>query len=251
MDGLIDIEILNEQDNSKRTIKFTRFGTYYELAEKIESEGIEIPEYFDLIITNGDKLKPSETEKIDFIDKRKIKIRDVTENESTIDFKNIECGKVVNLQVKNLGEKWRKITRGINLFGKCENEKCEAYNCEVIQMIKDLEFDATKNNGTLECPMCGCKSKLSNIGFYNCYYNFSGTKYDEEKEEIKKFGIYIPYFSDSVISDDNKVKVNDKYYKVFKTQIGKLSYFDENSDTVQFIRLIFQVKNFEKVRKMR
>ena len=131
MDGLIDIEILNEQDNSKRTIKFTRFGTYYELAEKIESEGIEIPEYFDLIITTGDTLKPSETDKIDFIDKRKIKIRDVTENESTIDFKNIECGKVVNLQVKNLGEKWRRITRGINLFGKCENEKCEAYNCEV------------------------------------------------------------------------------------------------------------------------
>ena len=39
---------------------------------------------------------------------------------------------IVNLQVKNLGAKWRRIIRGINLFDKCENEKCEAYNFEVI-----------------------------------------------------------------------------------------------------------------------
>ena len=44
---------------------------------------------------------------------------------------------IVNLQVKNLGAKWRRIIRGINLFGKCENEKCEAYIFEVIQMIKE------------------------------------------------------------------------------------------------------------------
>ena len=69
----------------------------------------------------------------------------------------------------------------------------------------------------MECPMCGCKSKVRNIGFYNYYYNFYGTKYDEEKDELKKFGIYIPDFSNSVISEDNMVKVKDKYYKVFKT----------------------------------
>ena len=44
---------------------------------------------------------------------------------------------IVNLQVKNLGAKWRRIIRGINLFDKCENEKCEAYNFEVIQTIKE------------------------------------------------------------------------------------------------------------------
>ena len=59
--------------------------------EKIEYEGIQLPEYFDLIIVNEDKIKPSEREIIDFIDKRKIKIRDLTENECRMDFKNVEC----------------------------------------------------------------------------------------------------------------------------------------------------------------
>ena len=39
----------------------------------------------------------------------------------------------------------------------------------------------------------------------------------EEKDEPKKFGIYIPDFFNSVICEDNMVKVKDKYYKVFKT----------------------------------
>ena len=62
------------------------------------------------------------------------------ENEATLDFKDIECGKRININVKKKGLKWRQITRGINLFGKCTNEKCEAYKLEVIQMIKSPEL---------------------------------------------------------------------------------------------------------------
>jgi hypothetical protein len=250
MDRLIDIEIINEQDYSKKKIKFKRFGTYYELAEQIQYEGINLPEYFDLIIANGDKLKPSDTEILDFKDIPTIKVRDVTENESTsIDFNNVECGKLINIEVRRKGDKWRTVTKGINLFGECKNEKCEAYKLEVVQMIKDSVFDATINNGFMECPMCGCKCKLDNIGFYNCYYNFYGSKFDEETDEIKKFGINIPDFSNADISEDNMVNVNGKDYKVFKTKIGNASYFDGNSGKVKYIKLVFQVKKFGRSKK--
>jgi len=246
MNELVDIEIINEEDNENYIMIFQRFGTYYELAEEIQNKGIYLPEYFDFIQSNGEILKPSESNIIDFKDIKIIKIRDLSQNESSsIDFKDIECGKRININVKKKGLKWRQITRGINLFGKCTNEKCEAYKLEVIQMIKSPEYDATKNNGLMECPICGNKIKMDNIGFYNCYYNFCGTKFDDETEDLKKIGIYIKDFSNAFISNDNMVKVNGKQYKVFKTQVGKLCYFDDKNDNVKYIKLIFQVKYYK------
>ena len=71
----------------------------------------------------------------------------------------------------------------------------------------------------MECPMCECNCKFNNIGFYNYFY---GSIFDDETDEIKKFGICIPDFSNIDISEDNIVNVNGKNFKVFKKQIGIL-----------------------------
>ena len=46
---------------------------------------------------------------------------------------------------------------------------------EVIEMIKENEFDICKIQGIMHCPMCNCPVKVGTIGFYNCYYNFYGS----------------------------------------------------------------------------
>ena len=69
------------------------------------------------------------------------------------------------------GPKYLTITKGINLFGNCENKSCVTYNKEVIERIYDNEFDMIKQQGTMKCPMCNCLCKVNTVGFYNFYYN--------------------------------------------------------------------------------
>ena len=40
------------------------------------------------------------------------------------------------------------------------------------------------------------------------------------------------------------VKVNGKQYKVFKTQVGKLCYFDDKNDNVKYIKFNFSGKSY-------
>ena len=85
--------------------------------------------------------------------------------------------------------KWRVCTRGINLIGICQNEKCEAKKQKVVvQMPGETEFDFIEEKELL-CPMCKKPlERTSNVIFYKCKFKFKGLKYnfEEDKEEEKK-----------------------------------------------------------------
>lgn len=70
---------------------------------------------------------------------------------------------------------YRRVRAGLNLSGKCKNEKCEAFNKEV-WIIKGMgEFDIEKESQTSLCPACKIiVPDADNAGFYNCFYDVDG-----------------------------------------------------------------------------
>ena len=259
---MVKLEIIEEESNEKQFINFKSEGTFYELAKQIKnSTNFTIPKYFYLI-TDGDKLKTQG--KIKFYENQKIKIRDVESLEGfAINFNDITCGNILYIPVSSevperkevsngmdlipqLSEvpKWREVCNGINLFGRCEIENCVAYDKEIVAKIDDDNYDLCKNNGQMNCPMCNSKCESKTVGFYNCYYNYYGVKYDENKDKTEKFGVEIPNLSKSVINNNDTVIVNGKAIKINKTEFGNASYFSPDNGVVQFIKLVFQVKKY-------
>ena len=49
-----------------------------------------------------------------------------------MNFADVEKVLVQNLTFSNKASSWRKIGKGLNLFGLCQNPNCEAFNKEVI-----------------------------------------------------------------------------------------------------------------------
>lgn len=102
----------------------------------------------------------------------------------------------------------------------------------------------TKQQGIMNCPMCNCLCKSNNVGFYNCYYNIFGTKFDEKTDDIEKFGTKIPNLNKAVIKGD-KVVIDGQNYEMQKTENNKFSFFNEaSSGKSTFVKLIFQVIKF-------
>ena len=241
---MVNLLIIEKETGKKKYINFKSEGTFYELALKIKNENFNLPQYFYLI-TDGEKL--STKGKIKFYENQKIKIRDPEslENIRAVYFNDVTCGNINLIPVSNDNDipNWREVCKGINLIGVCENKNCKAYNQEVYAKIHDENYNITKNNGLMECPICNTKCLSKNIAFYNCYYNCYGKKYDGVK--IECFGDKIPDFSNAVINNNDCVNVNGKEIKVNKTELGNASYFSTDNDHVKYIKLIFQVKKFE------
>ena len=223
---MVNLIIIDEDSGNERNISFNSEGTFYELAQAIKDSGMEFPEFFNLL-TNGAKLEASETKKISFTENQKIKIR-----------------KVSLLKVGSVGTKYLRVIKGINLFGECENEKCEAYKKKVIQKIKENEYDMTKNQGTMKCPICNSLCMASTVGFYDCFYNIYGTKFDESNDDIEKFGTKIPDLEDATITGDNTIIINGQKIEIKKTEKGNVTYFNEATGKTKFLKLIFQVKKW-------
>ena len=242
---MVNLIIIDEDSGNERNISFNSEGTFYELAQAIKDSGMEFPEFFNLL-TNGAKLEASETKKISFTENQKIKIRDVSslENFGSIDFVDVTLGKVSLIKVGYEGPKYLRVIKGINIFGVCENEKCEAYKKKVIQKIKENEYDMTKNQGTMNCPICNSLCLASTVGFYDCFYNIYGTKFDEKNDEIEKFGTKIPDLEDATITGDNTIIINGQKIEIKKTEKGNVSYFNEATGKTKFLKLIFQVKKW-------
>ena len=85
----------------------------------------------------------------------------------------------------DLSKKWREIYKGLNIFGICQNNKCEVKGKEVIYKIKlkkeGLCFNINEERENIKCPMCGTKFKKKTCGFWKCEYQFVGVYYDYEK----------------------------------------------------------------------
>ena len=58
-------------------------------------------------------------------------------------FTDVSQMKTINLEVSNIGPSYRKVDKGINIFGKCNCQSCEAglYNKQVIVPIESNRFD--------------------------------------------------------------------------------------------------------------
>ena len=139
---------------------------------------------------------------------------------------------------------YRYICQGINLYGICVNKTCKAYSQEVIQMINDNELNFIKKNGMMNCPLCNGPCVVKTVGFYKCYFNIYGNKFNEEKDEIEKLGDEIKDFWKQDINIDNTVLVNGKKVDVNKTDEDSVSKFSEHNSKETFIKLVFQVKKF-------
>ena len=94
------------------------------------------------------------------------------------------------------GNKWRYVTPGLNMEGKCMNEKCDFYKkTNVIFQVGLGKKEIGKLTCKSECP--GCKQKLRNVSnmiFSECKYSYEGTinmdpeNEDAEHKEVKKSG---------------------------------------------------------------
>lgn len=74
-----------------------------------------------------------------------------------------------------LGEPWHKVTRGLNLKGICENEKCDAFDKKVWINLGLQPFTQGSLLRGFKCPCCdGNIEKIINVGFYNCKYTIEG-----------------------------------------------------------------------------
>ena len=79
------------------------------------------------------------------------------------------------------------VKKGLNLFGFCQNKKCQAYKKEVcspfgfgtFDLIKDLDAN---NKKCPKCPACEyLLLKLESAGFLKCKYKYVGKKYEKGK----------------------------------------------------------------------
>ena len=97
----------------------------------------------------------------------------------------------------------------------------------------------------MNCPLCNDPCTVKNVGFYKCYFNIYGDKFNEEKDEVEKFGVEIKDFWKQDINIDNTVLVNGKKIQVNKTDEDSVSKFNEyDYERNVFLKLVFQIKKF-------
>ena len=109
-------------------------------------------------------------------------------------------------------------------------------------MIKENNYSLIENNGIMKYPVCNNNVKSKIVGFFNCYFNYYGIKYDENKEEAVKFGVEIPNFDKCIINDDNTVIVNGKKIYFEKTPKNITNYFYESDNgNVHFLYVVIMI----------
>ena len=79
------------------------------------------------------------------------------------------------------------VKNGINIFGFCLNQDCQAYKKEVCSPFGYGTFDLIEdlNSKSKKCPKCpACEYLLLEVescGFMNCEYHYVGKKYENKK----------------------------------------------------------------------
>ena len=79
---------------------------------------------------------------------------------------------------------YRAVTKGLNLFGICENKNCLAFKKEVIHKFGFGTFDLI-NDMKYNPPVCpSCEYALRDVttcAFWQCKYSYVGVKYENKK----------------------------------------------------------------------
>ena len=143
-----------------------------------------------------------------------------------IEFADVDkMSKTKKLKFSKNAAKWRKVSQGLNLFGKCINKKCEAYGNEVIFIAGiNVKFDINLKAKEIVCPICSKNFIPNTLGFWKCEYQIKGEKL--------KDGEYI------------QVNINGK-----ETKGNDFEYYDTNeSGTTFWSKLIICVGYIQKMK---
>ena len=128
---------------------------------------------------------------------------------SQLEFVDVdESTKTKKLKLSKNAPKWRKVSKGLNLFGKCINKKCEAYDNEVVYIAGiNIKFDFNSDRKDIKCPMCSKNFIPNTMGFWKCEYQIKGEKLkngDYEEVDINgketkgdNFEYYDPHKNDT------------------------------------------------------
>ena len=79
---------------------------------------------------------------------------------------------------------YRAVTKGMNLFGICENKNCMAFKKEVIYKFGFGTFDLINDmkNNPPECPACEFRLReVTTCAFWQCKYSYVGVKYENKQ----------------------------------------------------------------------
>ena len=100
-------------------------------------------------------------------------------------FTDLSQNKTKEIGFSPYAPSYRRVTKGINIFGICHCKYCKAYKMEVVVNIYKREFDLIKERDSLFCPECQSPIIPKTVGFYLCRYQISGKKI--ENNRIEKF----------------------------------------------------------------
>ena len=241
---MVNLNFYFEDTDKYYNISFPSSGTFEDLVDKILELNIPLTDD-SFFLTKGNRIELEK--KYNFEENQKIIVRKEGALECLITFNDVSSktkDAIIKRKVHKIsnGCGYRYVSPGINLYGVCGNKNCKAYSKEVIQMIKDNELNLVKIRGFMQCPICEGKNDAKTVGFYKCYFNIYGIKYNEEKDENEKFGVEIKDFWKQEINTDNSVLVNGKRVQVNKSDEDSVSKFNEYNGEADFIKLVFQVK---------
>ena len=147
-------------------------------------------------------------------------------------FTDISKDKKKYLKFSKDAPNYRKVSKGLNIFGICQNKKCEAYKEEVVYIPENMvlednkyfKFYLNEEIENMKCPICHKIIKSKTVGFYKCEYQIIGTK----------------------IEDGDKIEYDSKPKE---TKDDKFEYFDpEENGEVQWIKLIIYVLPKQKMK---
>ncbi len=64
-------------------------------------------------------------------------------------------GKTKKLKFSKNASEWRRVCEGLNLFGKCINKDCKAFNKEVFDpKLNNIKFSIAQQKSEIKCPIC-------------------------------------------------------------------------------------------------
>ena len=104
---------------------------------------------------------------------------------SSMTFTDLSQNKTKEIGFSPYAPSYRRVARGINIFGICHCKYCKAYEKEVVVNIYNTEFDLIKERDSLFCPECQSPITPKTVGFHLCRYQISGKKI--ENDRVEKF----------------------------------------------------------------
>ena len=95
----------------------------------------------------------------------------------SFEFVDYDNGKTIKLKFSKNAPEWRRVYEGLNLFGKCINKDCKAFNKEVIDpKLNNIKFSIDQQKREIKCPKCYKNFMPLTFGFWKCEYQIKGVR---------------------------------------------------------------------------